>query len=103
MIREERFGSEVAIPVYHWEPLSERAYECRVLIRPEPEGGFSAFALRLPGVASQGETEAEALVNIADAFEAALQCYLESGDIPWKDAVVDRTAGCMERWILVNV
>lgn len=102
---QDRFGADVANPIYHWQTLNEGAYECRVLVCPETTGGYSAHALRLPGVASQGETEAEALENIADAFQSAIQCYLESGEaIPWKEAVeVDRPMGCVERWILVNV
>lgn len=104
VICETRFGSDVINPKYSWEPLGDRAYECRVLLCPEAEGGFSAHAMRLPGVVSQGETEAEALQNIADAFQTTIQCYLESsGAIPWQTITVDRPAGCVERWILVNV
>lgn len=102
-ICNERFGAEVFNPVYQWQALNEGTYECRVMICPEVGGGYSAHALRLPGVVSQGETEDEALENIADAFQAVIQCYLESGEIPWKEVTVDRPAGCVERWILVNV
>jgi predicted RNase H-like HicB family nuclease len=101
---ETRFGSDVINLQSAWEPLGERTYECRALICPEAEGGFSAHAVRLPGVVSQGETPEEALSNILDAFKEAIQCYLESdGSIPWETITIDRPSGCMERWILVNV
>jgi len=103
-ICETRFGANVFDPQCQWQPLSDGTYECRVLLCPEAVGGFSAHAMRLPGVVSQGETEAEALENIADAFQATIQSYLESsGSIPWQTVTVDRPAGCVERWILVNV
>ena len=87
-----------------WKSFSKRTYECRVLLCPEKGGGFSAHALRLPGVVSQGDTVEEALLSIADAFEAAMQIYLDQGGaIPWRDIEVERTKGSLERWILVNV
>ncbi len=39
-----------------------------VVLQPEPEGGFSVFVPALSGCASQGETEAEALLNIKEAI-----------------------------------
>ena len=72
-----------------WESF-ERRYFCQVVLTPEDDGGYSALALRLPGVVSQGETEDEALRNIAEAFRAAVQMYLEDGgSIPWRD--IDET------------
>jgi len=87
-----------------WKSLAENTYECRVLLCPEVDGGYSAHAIRLPGVVSQGESEAEALDNIADAFKAAVSLYREQGGaIPWADLQLDRPKGSIERWILVNV
>src|SRR5262245_44980528 len=101
---ETRFGAEAASPVYSWKELGDRAYECKVLLCPEQGGGFSAHAIRLPGVVSEGETEEEALANIGDAFQAVIQAYIDSSSaIPWQPIVVDRPAGSVERWILVNV
>src|SRR5688572_15917558 len=37
---------------------------CTVYLLEELDGGFSVIAADLPGVASQGDTEAEALANI---------------------------------------
>ena len=73
-------------------------------ICPEDDGGYSAIALRLPGVVSQGDSVEEALENISEAFAAAISVYLEDGTaIPWADVSVDRHKGCKERWILVDV
>jgi antitoxin HicB len=87
----------------HWEE-PRRAFEVRVLLIPEEGGGYSAHALRLPGVVSEGETIKEALTNIEDAFRASIETYEEAGGpIPWGDADVERTPKSIERWILVNV
>jgi predicted RNase H-like HicB family nuclease len=80
-------------------------YECRVWLCPEPDGGFSAIAPTLPGVASQGETEREAIDNIREAFQGAIAEYLESdGNIPWlKEALGEKPRDAREKWILVDV
>ncbi len=87
-----------------WERLGDNVFECRVLLCPEDEGGYSAHALRLPGVVSQGDTADEALENIKEAFRGAACAYLEDGQqIPWEPLTLDRPAGALERWVLVNV
>ena len=87
-----------------WKRLDENTYECRTLLYPEEEGGYSAHATRLPGVVSQGESASEALDNLADAFRAAMSVYREHGEaVPWTDLEIDRPKGSIERWILVNV
>ena len=92
------------IPADVWMPFKSNTYECRVLLCPEHEGGYSAIALRLPGTVSQGESIDEALANIEEAFRATVTLYLEDGgQIPWEDVPVERTKGCEERWILVDV
>lgn len=52
-------------------------YQLAVAILEETEGGYSIFSLNLPGVISQGNTEAEAIANVKDAFKAVMQ-YLTS-------------------------
>ena len=41
----------------------------KVIIEPEPEGGFSIRVPALTGCASQGDTVKEALTNIKEAIE----------------------------------
>lgn len=91
-------------PIADWKVLQD-AYHCGVLLCAEEEGGFSAFCLNLPGVVSQGESEDEALKNIADAFSQTIAAYRNLGDaIPWGiSAEVERAADSKERWIVVNV
>lgn len=100
-----RFGSpSEVLDATDWERLADNVFECRVLLCPEGEGGYSAHALRLPGVASQGSTIGEALENIKEAFRGAIAVYQEeNGQIPWEQVTMDRPAGSLERWVLVDV
>ncbi len=101
---EERRGAEMtSILSDVWEHCAAGTYVCRALLCLEEEGGYSAHALRLPGVVSQGDTKSEAIDNIAEAFAGALESYLADGPIPWSDVSVERTSNCTECWITVNV
>ena len=48
-----------------------------VMLREEPEGGYSAQCIELPGALSQGETRKEALANIKEAIEGYLEAFPE--------------------------
>lgn len=97
----ENSGSVSAGEFTHFDG---NTFECRAVICPEAEGGFSAFALRLPGVVSQGETISEALENIREAFRGAIVAYREQKmEIPWEDVEVDAPKDSVTKWILVNV
>jgi predicted RNase H-like HicB family nuclease len=70
---------------------------------PEADGGFSVIALRLPGVASQGDSLDEAMANITEAFSAAIEIYTAEGrDIPWADVEIEAPPGSFEKRILVD-
>ncbi|HQU44047.1 MAG TPA: type II toxin-antitoxin system HicB family antitoxin [Pirellulales bacterium] len=57
---------------------------CRILLYPDKEGGFSAYCLRLPDVASHGATAEEALDKIVEAFrETVLRYRAAKQPIPW--------------------
>lgn len=100
-----RFGSlSEVFEAPPWQRFGANVFECHVLVCPEMEGGYSAHALRLPGVVSQGNTVDEALDNIREAFRGAVSVYRETEQqIPWEPITVDRPAGSLERWILVDV
>ncbi len=49
-------------------------YQFNVMFRPEPEGGFTAIVLSLPGCVSYGKSLAEAQRMIQDAIDG----YIES-------------------------
>lgn len=67
-----------------WNVPEEKTYNCRVVIVPEPGGGYSVFMPRLPGCASQGDTVEDAVANITEAFQGVAACYLANGGtIPW--------------------
>jgi len=48
-----------------------------VMLREEPEGGYSVQCIELPGAISQGENRKEALANIKDAIEGYLEAFPE--------------------------
>ena len=50
-----------------------------VILERETDGGFSVYVPSLPGCASQGETEHEALANIREAIEAYLMSLRDDG------------------------
>jgi predicted RNase H-like HicB family nuclease len=80
------------------------AYSCHICLVPE-EGQVSAIVLNLPGAASCGATEAEALANVEESIRGLIELYEERGEpIPWREYGSDEIpAGAKTRWILVNV
>jgi len=104
--------SEKANAPFEVKPLSEawdepvNRYECRVILCPEDEG-YSAHALNIAGVVSEGNTENEALSNIGDAFKATIEYHLEAkSPIPWRDGDPEffgTLQNTIERWIAVDV
>jgi antitoxin HicB len=51
----------------------------KVVFESAEEGGFVVTCPAVPGTFSQGETYEEALANIKEAVELALECYREDG------------------------
>jgi len=51
----------------------------KVVLEPQPEGGYVAYVPALPGCFSQGETKEEALKNIKEAIELYLEVLEEKG------------------------
>mgnify|MGYP000299211133 CR=1 FL=1 len=86
----------------HWiEYPAGTCFECRVGLLRESDGSFSIYAINLPGVASQGETEPEAIANIVDALAGALVEYKSEGEIPWADDFIE--GEIFERRVIVNL
>lgn len=46
-----------------------------VILREEPEGGYSVQCVELPGAISQGKNRKQALVNIREAIEGYLEAF----------------------------
>jgi antitoxin HicB len=57
-----------------------RAYDFKVLLEPDAAGGFVVSCPVLPGCYSQGETVAEAMLNIKEAIELTLKDMRERGE-----------------------
>jgi predicted RNase H-like HicB family nuclease len=53
-----------------------------VILREEPEGGYSAQCVELPGAISQGENRKQALANIREAIEGYLEAFPK--ELPFK-------------------
>lgn len=49
----------------------------KVILEPQPEGGYVAYVPALPGCFSQGETKEETLKNIKEAIELYLEVMEE--------------------------
>lgn len=87
---------------YEHDPIP-RTFQCEVRLMSEESGGFSVYAVQLPGIWSQGEDEGEALRMIAEALQGALGVYCEEGgEIPWQEPPEPRE-GEMRRWLVVHV
>ena len=81
----------------------DTALRCDALLCPE-DTGFSIHCLNLDGVVSQGETEAEAVENIKDAFRETVLYYREMKQvIPWHNVEMERAPGCRTKFILVRI
>jgi len=48
-----------------------------VILKEEPEGGYSAQCVELSGAISQGENRRQALANIKEAIEGYLEAFPE--------------------------
>jgi predicted RNase H-like HicB family nuclease len=83
----------------------ESAYRCHICLVPEEDGQFSAIVLNLPGAASCGKSESDALANVKESVRGLIAVYEEHGDpIPWKDYRSEEIPnGAKTQWILVNV
>ena len=57
----------------------------RIILEPQPEGGYTVFVPELPDVITEGETEEEALANVKDAIEGYLAVLKEMG---WSRPIV---------------
>jgi predicted RNase H-like HicB family nuclease len=87
-----------------WTHYATARHQFLAAICPEEEGGFSAFALHIPGVVSQGESEQEAQANIGEAFLAILEaCRKREKPLPHSDEpVVELNEECKRLWITVD-
>lgn len=90
---------------FSWSKQWQDSYPCHVALVPEEDGQVSAIVLDLPGAASCGDTDAEALENVKESIRGLIELYREQGNpIPWKDYwEEDIPDGAKTKRIMVNV
>ena len=50
-----------------------------LVLEPQPEGGYTVTSPLLPELITEGDTLAEALANVEDAFGAVVEIYRDRG------------------------
>ncbi len=66
--------------------MKTRRHHFNIVLRPEPEGGFTALVPALPGCVTYGRTLAEAKQMARDAIAAYIQSLRKHGEpIPTDD------------------
>lgn len=74
--------------IVRWLSFPEATYEIEVAVVREEQGN-SAHATRLPGIVGEGDTIAEAIESIVDAFHGVVREYRDCGSIPWIENPVE--------------
>jgi antitoxin HicB len=54
-------------------------YTIPLLLTPQPEGGYTVTSPALPELLTEGDTLAEALTHVQDAFAAVVEIYEDMG------------------------
>jgi antitoxin HicB len=74
------------------EVMRMKVLNYRVLLRKEPEGGFTVIVTSLPGCITYGETLEEALVMAREAIELYLDSLIAEGEeIPTDETTLEYT------------
>lgn len=69
-----------------------RLLSYRILLRKEPEGGYTVTVPSLPGCVTYGETVEEAVEMAKEAIEAYLESLREHGEeIPTEEGTLEYT------------
>jgi len=65
-------------------------YNYRVLLAPEPEGGFTVTVPTLPGCITYGETIDESISNVKEAIELYIESLVADGEpVPTEEGVLE--------------
>jgi predicted RNase H-like HicB family nuclease len=82
-----------------WETREDYRIQLRVT---QEDDVFTAVAVNLPGVGSQGKTKKEAITNAKEAAKGAIESYSDSGEeIPWTENN-ESIEGSHYVWVYVN-
>jgi len=86
-----------------WNTCPPGVYRCLICVEAELAGGFSAYVPSLPGVVSEGDTEAEAIKHMTEALLGALRSYRDDKlPIPWRQEETAVTGDVFSKWIVVH-
>lgn len=67
-----------------------RSLNYRILLRPEPEGGYTITLPSLPGCVTYGETVDEAITMAREAIELYIEHLQEKGEeIPTEEGLLE--------------
>ena len=72
-------------------------------LEPQPEGGYTVTSPLLPELITEGDTVAEALANVDDAFAAVVEIYQDRGRPLPSGIYLDDTSGPVNLEAIVNV
>jgi len=68
----------------------EKTYNFRIMLRKEPEVGYTAFVPSLPGCVTYGETIDEAIEMAREAVELYIESLLEHNEpVPTEEEVFE--------------
>jgi len=64
----------------------------KILLKKEPEGGYTVFVPSLPGCTTYGETIDESIINAKEAIELYIESLKSHGeDIPTEENILEYT------------
>ncbi|MCJ7611310.1 MAG: type II toxin-antitoxin system HicB family antitoxin [Candidatus Aminicenantes bacterium] len=64
----------------------------KILLKKEPEGGYTVFAPSLPGCITYGETIDESIINAKEAIELYIESLKSHGeDVPTEENILEYT------------
>lgn len=68
----------------------EKTYNFRIMLRKEPEGGYTAFVPSLPGCVTYGETIDEAIEMTKEAVELYIESLIDHNEpVPSEEDVFE--------------
>ena len=74
-----------------------------LILDPQPEGGYTVTSPLIPELITEGDTIAECLINVEDAFAAVVEIYEDEGRSLPEGIYMDDSDGPVSLDALVSV
>ena len=74
-----------------------------LILEPQPEGGYTVTSPLLPELITEGDTIAECMVNVEDAFAAVMEIYEDRGRPMPPDIFFDDANGLLSVEAMVSI